>query len=478
MIKKKGQISIFIIVMLLIIMLFVFLFSFQSDSKTNKIDAGEGLAGGETYNFENLQVELNFCLTNSLEKAILLASLRGGLLYDGEGLEERYLPGNYFGDYYDKVLNPYSIENDEILYYTKVRTSGIINIPLNDVTIDNTLIFPGYKSQFQDYMLNEVFSCVNFVEYQDAGYSIEKKLVSSRIKSLITSKSVELENIEGSDGDVLFMEYEDTLLEGVLIINNGKYIGDFSTSIIDFTTLLDIQNYLVINKDLSIYIDISFEKESIRSTLYFPVVLKEKQVSVSSLELSSISNVRFKKLLSSGKKLIEQKILNRTLDYSDSNHINIALSSSISDVGISKTILDNQPNHKLFIYTIHDTNSEFLGVPLQFNIVYENFAPYLNFSLIPTLCLNYTSDTCKIAMQPGQRLEDNFDSILIPYEQIDVDNSAFETLEVRDENVWFDINPLGKFSFNASVNGTFLYTIVLSDGEASNEYLLVFNVSG
>lgn len=461
--------------MVIIILLFVFLFSFKAERGNDEIQSGNNLAGANTYNFEALQEELNFCLENSVEKSLLLASGQGGLLYDEGTPFQKYIMGAYFEDYQRGVLDPYDLYLFEVLYHTMISGSGRIEIGPVDIISPNSmnLLLPGYKKQFQEYILNEVFECVDFNSYESNGFFVDRKQVTTTIISKESSNRVKLKPFEGNNGDNLFLERGDTIYRGVLLISNGEYIGDFSSSALDLSSDSSFTNYRVINKDLSVYVDLDFVEEYILATFYFPIVFEETRVFVSSLDVEVTIENRYLSLLRASRELIEQKLRNRSLDYTDSNDLAFGLQNTISQVNVSVTKVIDSPEYKRYIYSLFDLETQFLGKPLQFQFAYENYAPLLDFTL-DSICFTSDDTTCSILFTPGDLKELDLSSILIPVEQRDSHNVIFEEINDITTDTTFTLDLEGSISFRSNRPGLYTYPIRITDGETYKEYELQF----
>ncbi|MEC8221080.1 MAG: hypothetical protein VX028_03320 [Nanoarchaeota archaeon] len=471
---KRAQISIFIIIMIIIIVLFVFLFSFSSDSEINRINSGEGLAGAQSSNFESFREEITFCFENSVEKSLLLASARGGLIYDENARDQVYGYGAYFDDYQQGVLSPYRIYSDEVQVYTKLSSSGHISITSLDATLPSgSMIMPGYHNQFQEYILNSIFDCVDFSSYENLDLIREKKQVTTKVISKLSSSELLLEEFEGETGNELFLEIGDQVFEGTLRIDNGEYIGDFSSSSVDFSLQTNFNNYIIINKELSVYVDLDFNRESLYGTFYYPVVFDERNVAVSSLETSIEIPTRYVDLLKASRNLIMEKVQNRTLDFSNPVDISRANSGFIDDISVSKTIISNEPEYKKYLFTIEDYQTQYLGTPQQFHFLYENYAPFLEFSEA-SYCYRVEGTSCTILFTPGDQITLDFLDITYPFEQIDVHSLNFQEMSQITSRSEFTLQANGSLSFLGNTDGLFSYEFTLTDGESFSTYQIKF----
>lgn len=169
MYKKSGQITVFMIIGLLILFVFIFVFSLSAGIKKGQLQEIQEKTLTKTFKKEALRIFVEDCLTDELEKGLILIGKQGRLWSDQPGGTRNFeagLSGIAVGNdrvFYGIIRDPYlEYENaypcsnesspDEFCQYVYPNTKvGFGSLELRTSTIQNDL---------RRYLLNRTVWCV------------------------------------------------------------------------------------------------------------------------------------------------------------------------------------------------------------------------------------------------------------------------------------------------------------------------------
>ena len=185
---KSGQITVFMILGLLILFIFIFVFSLSAGIKKEQLQDIQEKTLTKAFKKEALRIFVEDCLTDELEKGLILIGKQGRLWSDQPGGTRNFeegISGITFGNdriFYGLISDPYlEYENaypcsnesspDEFCKYSYPNTKvGFGSLELRTSTIQNDL---------RRYLLNKTVSCVS--EYVKGDISSSAVLESQEI---------------------------------------------------------------------------------------------------------------------------------------------------------------------------------------------------------------------------------------------------------------------------------------------------------
>ncbi|MCA9459058.1 MAG: hypothetical protein KC550_00755 [Nanoarchaeota archaeon] len=411
-INGRSQIGIFILIALMIIILLIFLIYYSNLEKESNIEDTKKTQNGETDSKLNaLKDNVDFCLERQIKKALVISGAKGGFIYE-QG--EYYFPSVTTDHFYDpKLANMLNLDYSYLTGGVLVHSAYEVYTPnLNstksffDVKSGENIIVYNHsiKGDFEKYILDEFLDCIMLEAVEIRGFnltfenftsSLDSQFIETQISNLGVDRIdlVRTESIIGKTGDRVITMVNGKERYGTIFSNDedGKYSNvKFDENIFENFGNADINDLIIRNLNSSVSVEVDFKDDSVGARVFFPVSIENKGFNSFFRTSYQEVNVRFKKLLEFSKTLLEAKVKDRSLDYSDITVINKVLDdgnyyyrNSGDDLHETlkfyQTELYNSSKERaMYVYTIEDTSSKILGNPYIFNFAYDNNAPYID----------------------------------------------------------------------------------------------------
>ena len=180
--NKRGQITIFIILGLLILISFIFVYSLTSGIKKGQLQETQEKTLTKSFKKEALRIFVEDCLTDELEKGLIIIGKQGRLWNDqpggtrqfeegvtGTALGEERLFYAITNDRFSEYPNAYPCSNEslppEFCRYAYPNTKiGFGSLELRSSTLENDL---------RRYMVNKTIECVREFTREEISGQVE-----------------------------------------------------------------------------------------------------------------------------------------------------------------------------------------------------------------------------------------------------------------------------------------------------------------
>ncbi len=475
---KKGQISIFIIIGIIILLLFVFLISGNFGSKKKNL-AEEPGKDDDLTKLNPLNTNIDFCLEKQLKRALIIAGIRGGFLYKKD---EYYLPTGptvtYNQDFLSNMnINVNSMKTMVHLYkdvYSPIYALNKTNEYYNQTIVDN----------FESYVLDEFLECLNLKDYEEQGYEIIMEDYIGEIQVIDPSTSIiKATDVDGLVGDTFKITLAEESYYGKLTqIIDETYFIQFESSVFNGKYIpTDLSQVNVINMNKSVNVEITFKDEEVTAELNFPAKIKRDDYTSSIENSIATVRVRFIKLLELSQLILFEKRDNRSIDLTNPKHIEKIFAqnsyfrnTNLNNITIVKTIYNDTPENKKFIYSLIDYDSMITGNPYEFRFGYHNDAPIVDLGLLESN--EFLDEGILFVVAENQRVEFNLLNITHDYQGIDPFLRHFEEYEYYGGDAYFHIYPNGKLIFEGYQQKSYSFDITVTDFEAERTHTFIFIV--
>ena len=481
--KKKSQVTIFLIIAVIIIILFLFLINTNKFNKENTLETAKTNSNLEG-NDKLLLIKQNIdsCFKRQLRRATIIAGLRGGYIYNSN---EYYAPGILLKNSYpNELLGNLKLNtnflNGNVLMFSQVEpyTPRINSNYIIDNGTINTTIYPkSIKEEFETFILNEFLTCINLESYKDLGYNISYIKFSGKIKEIKEEENKILFNdLAGEEGDKIQVIFEEKTLIGNLtktLDSNNLTEVVFKDKILrGLSSNEDFLKLKGLNLNTSISVKVNFEDEKITSKINFPIKISKGDNSIKYTSASEELNVRFKQLLMVIDKLLYAKYINKSLSLENQSHLNSIIDSdyllkkfNFKRLKIYKTRLNDSKEEKEFVYSIIDNDSKILGSPFIFNFGYENSAPKID---LKKLGLDVLDDySVLIIVSKNHPITFDLKNITSDKQVIDNYLSHYIAYNYDGPDCKFSINSDGIINFNGYQQKRYSFDISVTDNEAT-----------
>lgn len=480
---------IFVIVAFVVLILFLFMiFTSVSDKRNEVIDNNRD--NGET--LLPIKENVDFCLKNELRRALLIAGNKGGFIYeDGEYYTESVLV-----NYSDEFLTNMDLNSNNLLK-TLVHSQYSVYSPSINRTLEiirdtgsgtEEIVIYGHtiEEDFEIFLNDNFMRCMDLDRYEKQGYNVSyEKYVGSISQFDDIRKQIIVDDFHGMVGDSVKIPYENQVLTGEVVEikdDNSRVIKIPDDSV--FLSIEDLSQIYVINMNSSAFIDVTFTDESVKATLSFPIRISGNDNSITFKESEVELNVRFKKLLQLSNMLLNEKVQNRSLDYTNEEIFQKVIVDrtdflSKSHVEGKKSLIfdvakiNNSPEYKKYVYYFIDRESRILGNDYVFKFGYENHAPKINLSLmdgdsnlleenvLKVLTINSINTFSLMEITSDEQLLDSY-------------TSNFEPDEADLPRYWYKVESDGTMKVKAKSPGFFDVPITVTDNEATRTYTFSF----
>ncbi|MFT4244712.1 MAG: hypothetical protein ACMXYB_04645 [Candidatus Woesearchaeota archaeon] len=453
-IRKNSQITIFVIIGVILILGFLFVVTSLSVDETNQFNTLKEDSLTQEFNIYNLYEASQACLELATKKAVLLTSVRGGLIYPRENsitfqtsLNSLDLSSVYLRNL---NLNPNLIQQFMNPGLTYENYLSALN---RDIIID----------EISHYVTRDFIGCqlqsFNSTEFSDLSYT-ELNLDSRRAHG--ENYSYEIEKLKEINSSVVKIYRDDgTLAQGKLIENRSRVLTNifFEDNEIVYAVLpkeafrikIEAENFRVLSRIETID---SFQASSTT------VDRGEIRAEVSTPLFSLIDDLRV---------IFQAKVEDRRFSFIDESDINDLIQSSPIFINNFKIQVNNltyneeEVFQEIIITSLEPRNFEFDSLVS----LYRNTAPIIrNNNLI------LISDTTG----PNSFLDSNYLGG-IEHNEFE-DNFLLQGREFRsfEDNV-IKLYPDGRFELKTN-SGFHSYIFYVTDGELSTPFEVNFNLGG
>jgi hypothetical protein len=477
---KLGQIGIFVILAIIIILVLVFIISTSKLDNIDNSNTNLKNSGGDLF---PLKISIDTCLETQLKTAILIAGLRGGLIYsDGE----RYVSSNGVNKYDPNILTNFQLNPNYLsrnLIHSQYdailpRYNNTVNISINGE--EKRIYSHSIEEDFKRFILSNLQNCLNFEELKN-DYNITQNIFfGNLIRFDTTAQTLEATPFDAEIGDKISFTLDNTIYAGTVkeATMGENVIIEFSG--IPFTSQTKFEDVLIINLNNSVELELIFENDNIAAKLIYPITLEQNNNKVYFKETRISVQNRMKRLMELGNYLLNEKIYNRSLDYSNQTDLQKVLNlnrfygdSDTSDLDFEISVANNELDYKLKTISIIDNRSKLFSNPFVMNFGYENSAPKLFLKIGPygnlTLLNAFTGYfTTQINKHSRINLREEFS--LSDNQFLDNFGSYFIEQSITNTQYKFILSSEGILDFEAYQNGLYSFDIQITDGETTSIY--------
>lgn len=491
--QKTAQITIFMILAVMIILLIVFLISGNNDSKKGEIVKQNEISSTQNQHSTLMPVkdQINYCFKRQIKKALIIAGLKGGLIYD-ENLYSIQNVATQFHLYNNSLMENLGLINSNffstILIYSQFNNSNYILV-LNQSNLQKRI-----KKQFENYVFENFLNCFEKEVIEKNNLKIINNKFSQNVLSsdFVNGGSYNMiktnVNMDMALGDniKLIINSNETFQGNVTLIENNKSTIVFPlNSFYNYITKSSLQNVTIYNLNSTTKVDIDFAGDEVIGNLFFPIIILNKntneKIKYSSTKISIDS--RFKELSTSFiTNFLNKKASNRSLDMNNLSDLNTMIDfindktkTKFTNYSITKKIIDNSFERKLFYYGFVDYDNKIFGKPYIFYFGYENNAPKFN----STIESEFGNDKMVKYVSDSVVNKINLRDFMTDYQRYDRYGIFFKGYEITKLSTipGFKLYSNGTVVFDPVGKGIYSYTITTTDLEASRDLNLVF-ISG
>lgn len=461
----------------------IFLFSRDTQQKQDTIEISKTQITSENNDkLITLKGKIDYCLDKQLKRAVIIAGLKGGFIYD-KG--EYYFPGTIpTNTYSKKFISNLDLNWNNLQSQTLVHSQAQVYTPGIETT--TSLYEHSIKEDIEKFISIEFLKCLEFENINDI-YIINQSDYLGVLNPSIdyTNNLVKITDIDSKKNEQIEIVGVNQILIGIVQNTNKKEatVKFDNLQILSTLSADQIQNLSAINLNQSLNINVEINQEDVTAEINFPVKIDNKEFQTL-FEKSKVQvKVRLKSLIDISKILLNYKYFTeKSIDYMNETSLSKVINqstyfktTSYKDIELRKTIIMDQDEHKKYIYSIIDKDSRILGNPYVFNFGYENIAPIVHFDSINP---NFDIDT--------QNNIINFvtsKNYLIKYSLRDFTDEAqfwdHHTFKFREESyngfdAKFSLDQYGNFSFIPYKEKLYSYDIYVTDEETTRKHTINF----
>ena len=488
--QKLGQIGIFIVLAVILLVLVVFLIFSSNSKKLSLIE-------GSNSDIDNLQGELlplkisiDTCLETQLKTGLVIAGLRGGLIYQNN---ERYVSSNGIDNYDLNLLNNFNL-NQNYLSQNLIHSQYDVFMPRfnSDLKIlvsgaNKTIYSHSITEDFKRFILSDLSYCLNFEDLKQEYEITQNIFFGNLVEFDAADKILTSTPFDANIGDTVSVVLDGTIYYGeVLFANPGDDIISLFDDIPTFSETI-FRDIVIINLNNSVELDIVFEDDKVSTKLKYPIILEKDNKKVYFKETKVSVKTRFKKLLELGNYLLSQKISNRTLNYETSDSLESVLKLNPFFMDLNDTELDfqisvsnNEIGYKLKTISIIDNRYKLFSNPFVLNLGYENSAPTLTLTNLGTESYGnlsiYDIETGYFGTNVNKFSKLNLRDFLKDKQLLDNYESYFIKQDISNSQYEFNLSNEGILEFIASEDGVYNFEIEVTDRESISIYQFTFDV--
>jgi len=486
--NSKGQIMIYVLIALFIFILLVFLITSNIDDKKNNVEIGKKENQPLNEELKLIKNRVDYCLADEFKKALIIAGLRGGNIYDdGEYTFPGVIPSNTYKPKFisNSNLDWNYLQSKVIVYSNKIPTPYEINN--NSLSYNNKQVFTHTtKDDFKRFIAVGFGKCLNFDDVEDRYDFYYKDFYGDVINIDYVNKQIDITNLDAKIGDKILVDIGNGNITGIVAGQSTNQVFKVNISNVDNLrqyNLITIENLDVINLNNSIKINVDFNDEDIILKATYPVTLTNKNASTTFTDTTLKQNIRFKALLEFAKEMINTKYaVNKSIDYTNNQSVYKALNNSLyfkstqfRNIKVFKTEIVNEDEHKQTVYSLVDNDFKINGNPYVFNFGYENHAPFVNFNDITTsFNVDEESKSISIVTSVGDTLKYNLRDSTIEKQEYDKKIFYFKEDTYSSLDADFKIDKYGNLTFTAKREQLYTYPIYVTDGETIRKHTITF----
>ncbi|MCA9487026.1 hypothetical protein H6501_00875 [Candidatus Woesearchaeota archaeon] len=513
--QRKAQITIFIIIALCIIVLLIFLFFLSSDEeKQEREQTLDTIIDKGNEQLTPLKSSIDSCLDLQLKRALLIAGMRGGFIYNRS---EKYVPGHLPNNAYSEtLLTNMQLNKNNLLSRTLLMSNKEVYAPLIDKQWPPIYNY-SIKEEMEQFVVEEFKRCLKVKSFENEGFEVDFDQFSGEIFDIPDTQTLLVKDLLGEKGDLVQFTINDKSYTGTYedfkLDEQGKIIAEIKNEsgiFSDIRTEILNREIFAINLNTSLFVELDFDDESVTARLLFPASFNTNDTKRAYYSSRQTANIRFEKLLELASEMLSYKYEeNKPIDYSDPRNLSKVIAEKNeyfrkqSDTGLSISMLRlvDDEDYKLYVYSLIDSKSKILGNPYVFNFAYENYAPYIDADLIPQAfrtgenSIVFVNPVCKEreegceeqtltldlkAVTKEAQFLDRWDKVFFVAQHYDGPDAYFSLTE--DGQMTFVAYEERRFSFEVTVSDTetfrrmtFIFVAGLADNSGNQEAINCFN---
>ncbi len=195
--RRKGQVTIFIITALLVFMVFIMILMMVFSAQNQQLEASKEKAQLKSLQKESVRLFVENCLDKSLEKGLRLLGEQGGAIWADQGGRKIYddKKGFYFGDKRVAYAITYS-EGDFLSYPCGKGVECTYTYPENEPVIyygNNVLKIRSMEQDLEAYLQSESSLCLTDLLHSQVSEAAELQPSDSRIDLDIRDNGIVVE---------------------------------------------------------------------------------------------------------------------------------------------------------------------------------------------------------------------------------------------------------------------------------------------
>lgn len=483
---KKTQISIYIIIAVIILFLLILLIYFSTEEKITNLDYGKNKLEQNTEESLLVKNRIDFCLSNSLKKALIVSGLKGGYIYNrNEYMFGGIIPQN---SYKIQMISNYNLNWNKLQSETLVYSSQIPTIPEiseNSLILEGKNVFSHTMTQdYQRFINSEFMRCLNFDDLNES-YEFNYTDYYGKVRAIdYLGNQLFVGEMDADIGDLILIDIEKRDIIGKVEskTTDNQYIVKFNNLyLLQDESITTFEDLNVINLNKSLNLTIKFNYEDVSANLNYPIIIKNGDSLSSFKDTTVVVPVRIRALIEFAKEMINTKYYEeKDIEYSNPQKVYEALNKSeyfkttpYKNFVINKKIIKNEKEIKQYVYSIVDKNSIINGNPFVLNFGYENIAPIIEFnSTIPNMKTG--NETTVLFTSKDYLTTYDLREHTKEKQLFDQFKFYFEEQEYFSTDADFKITKEGIMTFMPKREKFYTYTIRVTDGETIRDHTIFF----
>ncbi|MFP4402695.1 MAG: hypothetical protein ACLFPL_05715 [Candidatus Nanoarchaeia archaeon] len=356
-----SQISIFIVIVSILLVGIVILMSSSSQKSSDSLNRNFQDSSLKDFNIYNIMEASNQCLQLSTQKALLLLSIRGGMIYPHPNSVQ-----------FSSDLNSFKLNDDRIvnLDLNRAELQRYIFPSLTQEDYINKLSFENLTNQMQHYIVRDFIHC-QFKSFNEEDFN-------NFTYSIVDTQSVETQGAGRFtyDTQALKTQPDSDSVDVLLYTSQGEIIDSIYNSSLEKIVTQEYfqpEDRVVAVVKGQFDIDVSILNNEIQSRIQTTDSFDVDSTDIDRSSLTTQIKSSLSPLFSEAQKLAREKKINRSIDFTNSQHLsNIDLNSQIyvrvRNVSVSEdeilqviTLTDTsnvQYNNDMFVFSYHNTAPE------------------------------------------------------------------------------------------------------------------------
>ncbi|MCH8519383.1 MAG: hypothetical protein LAT82_01370 [Nanoarchaeota archaeon] len=450
--NKKSQLTIFVIIGIIVIVTVLFISITSSSQSKVDIESQTTQSLTQEFNIYNLYEASESCLLLATRKAILLASVRGGLIYPHERSIE-----------FQTSLN--SLEFTQI-YLTNLELdlNSIQRFMQPGLTTElylASLTTQDVKKDLSHYITRDFVRCqlnsFNSTEFSDLSYSILNTQSRIQIGDNYSYELKQMKDINSSK--ILLYKNDGSIIEGKLDNDNNKVVTD---------TFFDSNEIVVAVLDEAFKIVVEAENFRVVSRIETIDSFSSSSTAVDRGEIKVQIQTPLFSLINDLKIIFQTKVMDRSFSFTNQTQLEqLSLEQPIInnfEIRVSNLVSnENEIFQEIVLTSLENRNFDFDSIVS----LYRNTAPIIinntPFVVLDSTNPNFLLNEDYIEGIEHNEFEDNF---LLRGREFEF----FEDDIIR-------LLPNGTFELKTST-GFYTYTFYATDGELFTPFEVTFNLAG